>query len=90
MQTFTSLANYGLRASTDFAIYYPKDDPAYYIQTIWSICFFLIVNCVLMNIIFGLIISGFGKNREDLNNLQLDIQQKCFICGINRYEFDMK
>ena len=43
-----------------------------------------------MNIIFGLIISGFGKNREDLKNLQIDITQKCFICGIKKYEFDMK
>ena len=45
---------------------------------------------MLMNIIFGLIISGFGKNREDLKNLLNDIEQKCFICGLKRYEFDMK
>ena len=44
----------------------------------------------LINIIFGLIISGFSKNREDLKNLTIDIEQKCYICGVKRYEFDMK
>ena len=29
---------------------------------------------MLLNIIFGLIIYGFGKNREDLKNLMVDIE----------------
>lgn len=43
-----------------------------------------------MNIIFGLIITGFGKNREQIKFDNLDITNKCFICGINKYEFEMK
>ena len=29
---------------------------------------------ITMNIIFGLIISGFSRNREDLKNLTIDIE----------------
>ena len=36
--------------------------------------FLFFVNAMLLKIIFGLIISGFGKNREDLKNLMVDIE----------------
>jgi len=50
--------------------------------------FFFLVIIILMNILFGIIIDTFGELRAKANSIQEDIENKCFICGIDRREFD--
>jgi len=48
--------------------------------------FFVII--ILMNILFGIIIDTFGELRAIADSIQEDINNKCFICEIERREFD--
>ena len=43
--------------------------------------FFVLINIVLLNIIFGIIIDTFGELRDQRNELEDEILNKCYICG---------
>jgi len=49
---------------------------------------FYVVNIILMNVIFGIIIDTFSELRAEKNVQQLDIQNVCFICNIHRNDFE--
>eukprot|EP00299_Pterocystis_sp_00344_P013936 c6880_g1_i1.p1 GENE.c6880_g1_i1~~c6880_g1_i1.p1 ORF type:complete len:942 (-),score=263.87 c6880_g1_i1:54-2879(-) len=55
---------------------------------IWQFSFFVIVITVLLNIIFGIIIDTFGELRENKNQIENDMNNRCFICSIDRYTLD--
>ena len=44
----------------------------------------------LMNIIFGIIIDSFSCMREEDTRLKDDIENKCFVCGLPKFELDTK
>lgn len=52
--------------------------------------FFIIINILFINIIFGIIIDTFGELRDERKALIKDVEQKCFICGVDSYDFDTK
>ena len=52
--------------------------------------FFIVVQTVLMNIVFGIIIDTFAELREEKAAKQAHMQNVCFICGIDRFTFDTK
>jgi inositol 1,4,5-triphosphate receptor type 1 len=43
-----------------------------------------------MNLVFGIIIDAFGDMRDSRKEQDEDIINKCFVCGINRFEFEVK
>lgn len=45
---------------------------------------------LLLNVIFGIIIDAFGYMRENANKLLDDIENKCYICGLPKFELDTK
>jgi hypothetical protein len=53
-----------------------------------DLLFFLIVIIVLLNIIFGIIIDTFSELREEKKEKLINTIEKCFICGINKDDFD--
>ena len=57
---------------------------------IFSLSFFIIVNVLIINIIFGIIIDTFGELRDEREANEKAIEEKCYICGISRYEFETK
>ena len=57
-------------------------------RMIYTLLFFIIVSTILMNIIFGVIIDTFAELRARKDEIDKDISGRCFICGIDRFEFD--
>merc|ERR1711998_760163 len=50
--------------------------------------YFLLINIVLLNVIFGIIIDTFGDLRVQKNEKYEDKMNKCFICNIDRNSFE--
>ena len=67
------------------------DDMSIYLAR-WThdLFFYITVILLLLNMINGVIVSTFGKIREDSNQKEEDINNKCFICNIDRIEFEKK
>ena len=60
------------------------------IRFFFNLSFFFVIIVLLLNIIFGIIIDTFG-NLRDTQNEKAQIQRsRCFICGIEKDEFDNK
>lgn len=55
---------------------------------LWTFLFNLFCNIILTAIISGIIIDTFGERREKEEMIKDDTQNKCFICNIDREEFD--
>jgi hypothetical protein len=88
------LANNGLRSGGGIGEYFDTavDNQRRDYGTrkyILELCFFLLVIIILMNIIFGLIIDTFSTLREEKKERQRDIAQICFICGVEKSQFDL-
>jgi len=49
--------------------------------------FFAIVNLILLNIVFGIIVDTFAELREGNNELLEDMNNRCFICNLELDEF---
>ena len=49
--------------------------------------FFAVVICVF-NLVAGVVITTFGKMREEMNERIRDTTEVCFICGIDKQVFD--
>ena len=58
----------------------------YFIDTM----FFVTIVLVLMNSLNGMIITAFSQIREDKKNKEEDIEKKCFICSLDKIEFEKK
>jgi hypothetical protein len=83
------LANNGLRNGGGIGDYLYENVHDGSHKYILELCFFLLVIIILMNIIFGLIIDTFSTLREEKKERQRDIAQICFICGVDKSQFDL-
>lgn len=45
----------------------------------------IILVIIMINIVAGIIIDTFGLLREEDERSKKDIHEKCFICGISKY-----
>ena len=52
--------------------------------------FFYIVIILLLNLITGIIVDAFASMREERLYIESDVIRKCFICGLNRFEFESR
>jgi len=50
----------------------------------------VVVIVLLLNIIFGIVIDTFAQQRDLQNQINDNIRNVCFICGIDRNSFDRK
>lgn len=55
---------------------------------VFNTLFFVTINIILLNIIFGVIIDTFSALREDLNTKLADMRTSCFICSLTRETLD--
>ena len=60
----------------------------YYARLVFEITFFLVINVVLLNIIFGIIIDTFAELREKNNQFEFDSKNVCFVCNLEKYKFE--
>lgn len=55
----------------------------------FSMLYFVLVVIVLLNIIFGIIIDTFAELRDERKDMLHDIEHKCFICGLDKFQFEV-
>lgn len=54
----------------------------------YTFAFFIMVSAVALEIVFGVIVDSFKALREENEQKEKDITNKCFICGQSRNIFD--
>ena len=69
-------------------INFAEEQTKYYVKLVYDSSFHILVNIILLNCLFGIIIDTFAKMREQKKNLQMDTENVCFICNQNRFIFD--
>ena len=92
-QCFETFFNSGTRAGGgigDLLTRYPTYDTNFIPRMIADFSFFAIVTNVLLNIIFGIIIDTFAELRQQRNEKLKDLKENCFICGNNRFQFEIR
>ena len=57
-------------------------------RVVFDMSFFIIMIILLLNLIFGMIIDSFGELRDQKKSNDEDQKNVCFICGIERSEFE--
>ena len=91
---FTSTLNAGLRAGGGVGEAIGQVSRAnkvdYWIRYIYDLSFFILIIIIMLNLIFGIIIDAFADMRDEKNYIEEDIKDKCFICGLSRFEFEIK
>ena len=73
-----------------FFLQFSIDDPKYWNYWGFTLSFYIIINILFINIIFGIIIDTFGELRDMRKELIKDVEEKCFICGVDSYDFETK
>ena len=59
-------------------------------RIIFDLLFFIVVNTIGLNIIFGIIVDTFSQLRNEKSEQEKDMKNICFICGLENYVFDRK
>ena len=54
----------------------------------FDMSFYIILKLLLLNIVFGIILDSFGELRETQSIKRNDLENHCFICHKNRFEFE--
>ena len=80
--------NEGLRAGDIGEFMNPQDPQGllFYFQVAYQLSFWAIVITILLNVIFGIIIDTFGELRSDNLAKKDDMENICFICGVDRFQ----
>jgi hypothetical protein len=92
LHCLTLTLNYGLRIEGGIGDYIPgksySDPVAMYTTTFVSVLFYFIISVILTQTLFGIIVDTFGELETEKKELEEDIENKCYICNIERHEFD--
>jgi hypothetical protein len=67
-----------------------RDTSTYWLRYLTDMLFYITVILLLLNMINGVIVSTFSQIREESNEKDEDINNKCFICNIDRVEFEKR
>ncbi|XP_071082812.1 inositol 1,4,5-trisphosphate-gated calcium channel ITPR1-like isoform X3 [Haliotis cracherodii] len=63
-------------------------EPLFVARIVYDLLFFFIVIIIVLNLIFGVIIDTFADLRSEKQTKEEVIKNTCFICGLERGEFD--
>lgn len=66
--------------------YVKENREKYYIRMVYDMIYWIVLNVIFMNIIFGIIIDTFAELRDAKNSLDDDMNNVCFICNLHRNE----
>jgi len=69
---------------------YKYDKKEFYIKLIWNSLFHLLVNLILGNIFFGVIVEAFNELKEKNSKKEEDMKNKCFMCNRDKYDDNYK
>ena len=57
-------------------------------RVVYDILFYFIINIIILNLIFGVIIDTFADLRSEKQQKEEILKNTCFICGLERSAFD--
>merc|ERR1719174_3316716 len=88
---FIECLNYGMRngggvGDSMFPHNFETHADLWFLRTGLDLIFFLLINIVLLNVVFGIIIDKFGSFRDDKLKIMEDMENTCYICGKERSE----
>ena len=66
------------------------DDPWWPYLAVYQLSYYIIVITILLNLIFGIIIDTFSQLRSEKASNKRQMENTCFICGVDRFTFDTK
>ena len=66
----------------------PDGDDYEYIRILFDFSFFFLIIIILLAIIQGFIIDAFGALRDQMQGVEDELENNCFICGIAKDYFD--
>ncbi|CAG9572062.1 conserved hypothetical protein [Leishmania major strain Friedlin] len=78
----------GIGDVVNWPVFYSKDGYAYWVM-FYRIAYYLVIGLVGANLFLGVIIDSLTQHRTHQQLIQADQEKKCFICGIERNEFDI-
>eukprot|EP00330_Aristerostoma_sp_ATCC50986_P007272 CAMPEP_0114578820 /NCGR_PEP_ID=MMETSP0125-20121206/3318_1 /TAXON_ID=485358 ORGANISM="Aristerostoma sp., Strain ATCC 50986" /NCGR_SAMPLE_ID=MMETSP0125 /ASSEMBLY_ACC=CAM_ASM_000245 /LENGTH=189 /DNA_ID=CAMNT_0001769189 /DNA_START=988 /DNA_END=1557 /DNA_ORIENTATION=- len=93
-ECFINVLNLGLRNGGGIADainyqYYEEGKLAIFLlRLLFDLSFFILMIILLLNLIFGMIIDAFGELRDKKTRDNDDQKNVCFICGIDRSEYE--
>merc|ERR1712230_128175 len=91
---FMTVLNYGPRLSGgigDFLSPHISTEHGHYGMLVaWSFISFLLINVIMLNVLFGIIVDTFGQLRAIEAESKKDISNICYICGLDRQILDRK
>lgn len=67
-----------------------SSEPFFALRLLYDMLFFFVVIIIVLNLIFGVIIDTFADLRSEKQQKEEIIKNTCFICGLERKEFDNK
>ena len=70
------------------AINYADTFDKYNVKLFHDASFHILVKVILLNILFGIIIDTFAQLREQKKEIQIDKNNFCYICNLERQQFD--
>ena len=93
-ECFINFANFGLRngggIGDQINKYYNIKGKYFYKRWIFDIFFFLLINVILLNLVFGILINTFSAIRDKIFEDRKDQTSKCFICDFDKVTIDKK
>jgi len=93
VECLTTTINIGIRAGGGLgdALGQPEmNSPTYSNRYVFDFLFFMLINIILMNIFFGIIIDSFADKRAHEAEVEIEVQDSCFICGIQKSTFEIE
>lgn len=92
MECFFNYLHLGLRNGGGIGDVLPRlsykysDRNSYFGKIVYENFFFIIINLILNNIFFGVIVDSFNEMRDENTKNNNDKINKCFICNLDRFE----
>eukprot|EP01017_Pseudomicrothorax_dubius_P027792 TRINITY_DN3245_c0_g1_i1.p1 TRINITY_DN3245_c0_g1~~TRINITY_DN3245_c0_g1_i1.p1 ORF type:complete len:523 (-),score=138.23 TRINITY_DN3245_c0_g1_i1:61-1629(-) len=90
---FFTVLDYGLRSGGGVGeimameSFHESNRARFYSRMFFNISFYILINIISINIIFGIIIDTFSDLRDKTSSYEYDTENVCFICSIDKWEF---
>lgn len=88
-----SLVLYGLREGNGIGTFgynmsFQNSSYDFFTTFLFDFSFFIIISQIMLNVISGIIIDAFADLRDEQHQTEFDIENVCFICDIQKWEFE--
>ena len=70
--------------------YSDENKNKFFVRFVYDVTCFIIINIMLLNIIFGIIIDTFAVLRDEKNTIEYDKKNVCFVCSIHRQAVSLR